>query len=212
MHAKHVTEHKIDCLDCHLRIEHSLDKDKIVHAAGDCQSCHPNHHREQVDMLLGKGGRTVAAHDAGMARFRVECKSCHQEENVSATGDGALEGNAPEDLLAVPRRDDRQAVPGLPRGLAGVLAGDPGGHPPRADAQEALPSPDCPRTARLALAKELRDAQHDLDFLRVGNDVHNMHYATKLNQALVERVAALCRELKVAEPKVALPALPKAGK
>ena len=26
MHAKHVAEHAVDCLDCHLRIEHSFDK------------------------------------------------------------------------------------------------------------------------------------------------------------------------------------------
>ena len=47
--------------------------------------------------------------------------------------------------------------------------------------------------------------QHDLDFLRTANDVHNMHYAAKLIQALVDRLSALCRELKVAEPKVTLP-------
>ena len=55
------------------------------------------------------------------------------------------------------------------------------------------------------MTAELGNVQHDLNFLRVGNDVHNMHYATKLNQALVDRVSALCRELKVAEPKVTLP-------
>jgi hypothetical protein len=32
-----------------------------------------------------------------------------------------------------------------------------------------------------------------------------MHYAKKLNQALVDRVSALCRELQVAVPKVTLP-------
>ena len=29
MHAKHVAEHAIDCLDCHLRIEHSFDKERL---------------------------------------------------------------------------------------------------------------------------------------------------------------------------------------
>ena len=54
--------------------------------------------------------------------------------------------------------------------------------------------------------------QHDLDFLRAGNDVHNMHYAAKLNAALVDRVSALCRELKIAAPKVSLPPPPGKGK
>ena len=57
MHAKHVTEHKVDCLQCHTPIQHSLDRDKLAHAAADCQSCHPNHHREQVEMLQGHGGQ-----------------------------------------------------------------------------------------------------------------------------------------------------------
>ena len=56
-----------------------------------------------------------------------------------------------------------------------------------------------------AVAAELGKLQHDLDFLRTTNNVHNMHYAAKLTQALIDRLSALCRELKVAEPKVALP-------
>jgi hypothetical protein len=50
--------------------------------------------------------------------------------------------------------------------------------------------------------------EHDLDFLRTGNDVHNMHYATTLNHAVADRISALCRELGLAEPKVDLPPLP----
>ena len=39
-----------------------------------------------------------------------------------------------------------------------------------------------------------------------GNDIHNMHYATKVMREVTQRLAAVCRQLKVAEPKVSLPA------
>ena len=66
MHAKHVAEHAIDCLDCHLRIEHSFDKERLLHAAGDCAGCHPNHHQEQIKMFEGIGGKTIPAHAGSM--------------------------------------------------------------------------------------------------------------------------------------------------
>jgi hypothetical protein len=56
--------------------------------------------------------------------------------------------------------------------------------------------------------------RHDLTFLRAANDVHNMHYAAKLNQTLLDRASSLCRELKVPEPKATLTMPPpmKAGR
>jgi hypothetical protein len=56
-----------------------------------------------------------------------------------------------------------------------------------------------------AAAAELADIRHDLSFLQTANDVHNMHYAAKLCQAMADRLSALCRELKIAGPKVSLP-------
>jgi len=47
MHQKHVSDHKVDCLECHLAIEHSLDEARILHAASDSTSCHPDHRRKK---------------------------------------------------------------------------------------------------------------------------------------------------------------------
>ncbi len=67
---------------------------------------------------------------------------------------------------------------------------------------------------RKAAAAELDNARHDLDFMRAANDIHNLHYASKLFTVLVDRVAGLCREVKVAEPKIDIPPPlpPKNGK
>ena len=86
MHAKHVAEHAINCLSCHLRIEHSFDKQRLLHAAGDCAGCHPNHHQEQIKMFEGIGGKTIPGHAGGMMVTRVSCRSCHRLKEVSPTG------------------------------------------------------------------------------------------------------------------------------
>jgi predicted CXXCH cytochrome family protein len=200
MHAKHVTEHKVDCLQCHTRIEHSLDKEKIVHAAADCQSCHPNHHRVQIEMLRGEGAKTISTYHKGMLAIRVECKTCHQAKEVSATGSVLWKGSSKmcamcHDEATVKRFEVyhvqlRSSLPELQAALRRAQGGLP------ADNRAA------------AVTAEIGALQHDLDFLRAANDIHNMHYAAKLEQALVDRVSALCRELKVEGPKTALPTTP----
>ncbi|MCH5375069.1 MAG: NapC/NirT family cytochrome c, partial [Planctomycetes bacterium] len=59
IHRKHVTEHTVDCLSCHLTIHHSLDSHPLANAASDCAACHPNHHQTQVNMLAGTGAKTI---------------------------------------------------------------------------------------------------------------------------------------------------------
>ena len=74
--------------------------------------------------------------------------------------------------------------------------------------REAAKSAHLPAARQAAIQADLAGLQHDLDFLRAGNDVHNMHYATKLNHAVADRISALCRELGLAVPKLDLPPLP----
>ena len=57
------------------------------------------------------------------------------------------------------------------------------------------------------VATEAANVRHDLQMLRLGNDVHNMHFAANLVRQSQQRLAALCREVKIAEPKVSLPPL-----
>jgi hypothetical protein len=72
-------------------------------------------------------------------------------------------------------------------------------------ARKALSSAKLPEQRTAAIGKELDRIQSDLQFLRRGNDIHNIHYATRLIRVLVEQVSAVYRELKVPEPKIVLP-------
>ena len=54
-------------------------------------------------------------------------------------------------------------------------------------------------------ASEMADLEHDLNFLRVGKSVHNVHYADSLVRALATRLGDLCRELEISPPDIVLP-------
>ena len=201
MHQKHVTEHKVDCLDCHLEISHSLDREKIVHARDNCAACHPDHHREQVDMLQGVGGRSIPAHAGEMPTARVECGSCHRFKEVSPTGTVLWRASAEvcatcHDASAAERLQSYHEK--LRASLTDIESNIQRVH-------EALESAQLDRDQSATMAAQLDDLQADLSFLRVGNGVHNIHYASMLTRMLLDRLSTLCRELKIAEPNVALP-------
>ncbi|HEY4760602.1 MAG TPA: cytochrome c3 family protein, partial [Thermoguttaceae bacterium] len=201
MHLKHVAEHKIDCLNCHLKIEHSLDKDRLIHFAGDCKSCHPNHHQEQIEMLQGKGSKIMPAQVGEMTVTRLGCPSCHQMKEVSPSGTVLWRASMQvcatcHEAAEVKRLQAyhirlRSSLAAIEEGIVRV--------------RKALETATLEPQRAQAISRELEKLQHDLEFLRAGNDIHNIHYASKLEELLLERVSALCRELGIEAPAVKLP-------
>ncbi len=201
IHKKHVTQHKVDCLRCHTEIHHAPDKDRIVHAASDCSACHPDHHQEQVDMLLGIGAETIAAQPSSMTMARITCRSCHNVRQVSATGTVLWKASLQmcmncHDSSATERLEAyhdtlRNSLGEIDANLTRV--------------REALPTSDVPADKRTDAETQLKEVQHDLDFLRAGNGVHNIHYADSLTRNLIDKLTAVCRELKIEEPQIVLP-------
>ncbi|MEI8371499.1 MAG: NapC/NirT family cytochrome c [Planctomycetota bacterium] len=207
MHKKHVTDHKVDCIQCHSPILHTLDLKKLEHASSDCQSCHPNHHQEQVNLLQGRGARLLeepgtkaGAPDPNlMIGIRVECRTCHTVRETSSTGTELVRGSKAmcsvcHDAATVKQFEAyhislRSALPLLQATMTKVetVAKQPGDHPAK-------------------LIEEIAKLRHDLDLLTKGNDIHNMHYATKVVREVTQRLADVCRQLKIEEPKVSLPA------
>jgi predicted CXXCH cytochrome family protein len=202
MHQVHVTDHKVDCLECHLEIEHSLNRHRIEHAAADCAACHPNHHGEQIRMLLGAGGKSIADRRDGMAVAGISCPSCHQVKEVSPTGTVLWRASTAlctqcHDQAATDRLRARHEQ--LQGSLAEIEAS-------LSRAREAIVGAGLEETRAAEISQCLRDLDDDLQFLRVGNSIHNMHYADSLVRAVVDKLRAICRELNIAEPKINLPA------
>ncbi|MDH3718383.1 MAG: NapC/NirT family cytochrome c [Planctomycetota bacterium] len=208
MHQKHVTEHKVDCLDCHLEIHHAADEHRILHAASNCSDCHPNHHHEQVDLLLGLGAKSVAAQPSSMTMARITCRSCHNVRDVSPTGTVLWKASIQtcttcHDSSAAERLQTyhdtlRSSLGQIDANLKRV--------------RDELPASGADAARLKEITAQLRDLEHDLNFLRVGNGVHNIHYADALTRSLIEELVAVCRELKIEEPEIVLPDAPKTEK
>lgn len=77
LHRTHVTEHKVDCLNCHLEIQHKVPKELEV-IATSCETCHVGGgHSPQRDLYVGIGGKGATPQPAAMYLAGVRCESCH---------------------------------------------------------------------------------------------------------------------------------------
>lgn len=201
LHQTHVTDHKVDCLDCHLEIQHTLDPYKIERGAADCQSCHPNEHAAQIRLLRGDGGKSIAPQHGRMATAGMTCRSCHQAQEISVSGDVVWKASAgvclqchdaaANERLLARHEQLEDALSALNADLVRV--------------REAIAAANLEEPRSSAITQRLRDLSDDLHFLQVGNSIHNMHYADSLSRALVENLRAVCRELNIAEPTIELP-------
>jgi predicted CXXCH cytochrome family protein len=201
IHQKHVTDHKIDCLDCHLEIHHSADPHKLEHAASDCASCHPNQHRAQIHMLRGEGSKIVGDDRGSMALAGITCLSCHQAQDTSVTGAVLWRAStgvcthchddAATERLLVRHEQIKDSLADIEAGLN--------------QAREATSAADLDVSRTVEVSRKLDDLGDDLEFLRVGNSIHNMHYADTLLHSLVEHLQEIHRELEIEAPTISLP-------
>ena len=201
MHKTHVTDHKVDCLDCHLTIEHSLDQEKMAHAASDCKSCHPDHHHEQVQMLLGTGAKTVPGAAGGMLAGRVECRTCHRDELMDSTFGTVKKGSAAICSMC----HEAFSTEELHTYQTQLTASSSEIESAISRVRAALGSASLGAKRAAEVPAELDVLQDDLDFLRAGNGIHNIHYANTLARQLAKNLSELCGEVNVAAPEVELP-------
>jgi predicted CXXCH cytochrome family protein len=104
LHRQHVTDHKVDCMNCHLQIEHGKAPAPVAaHAmppggaamapeaglGSDCESCHGSGHSPQQDLFAGVGGRGVPRMPSTMYLAGVTCQGCHNPALTTAAGRGA---------------------------------------------------------------------------------------------------------------------------
>jgi hypothetical protein len=75
--------------------------------------------------------------------------------------------------------------------------------------RETLAAAELEATQSATINEQLSRLQNDLDFLRIANGIHNIHYASTLTHALVDQIASLCSELDMDVPKATLPEEPK---
>jgi nitrate/TMAO reductase-like tetraheme cytochrome c subunit len=103
-HRVHAAGQRARCNDCHRLIRHELvPLDPTAGPAAllgpvrqDCEHCHPSRHREQVEMLLGRGGfsGSVPALPNPMTGSRANCRACHTQPGDDPEGAEVLRSTA----------------------------------------------------------------------------------------------------------------------
>lgn len=159
-------------------------------------------------MLLGEGAPGIPALHGGMAVAGISCPSCHKVKEVSPTGTVLWRASTAvcsecHDEAATKRLEVEHQ---LLQSSLGEIDAD------LSRAQEALADSGFDEERKAELAQRIRQLEEDLQFVEVGNSIHNMHYADSLVQQLVEKLRALCRELGITEPTVSVPAGAGLGK
>ncbi|MBI2503018.1 MAG: NapC/NirT family cytochrome c [Candidatus Latescibacteria bacterium] len=179
LHARHTSEHGVDCLRCHERIRHG--KVRMIQALEeDCRTCHEALHSPQKSMYLGRGGRGVADRPSGMFNAQVSCAGCHPT------------GHAVSDTQEDRRQAQRQACvechgPGYDRMAEdwrrelGALVGELGGELERGEAELR-------RRPHAEPQQWLEQARHNYDLVHTGKGAHNVEYALTLLQAVTRDV------------------------
>jgi hypothetical protein len=79
MHETHVTNHKVECFECHDDIHHGLLElpEPRPAASEGCGSCHDSSHDAALKVYAGQGAVGVEERPSRMYQTRVLCRACH---------------------------------------------------------------------------------------------------------------------------------------
>lgn len=161
LHQMHVTEHKVECTDCHQEIQHG--RLPLTPAATACERCHLSGHAPTRDLYAGLGGKGVPPRPSKMFLTGVDCEGCHFLEHAAR---GGLRGANEVSCMACHgtryRKVYLQWKTVLERALRDVET---------AYASAVRWAPDAP---------VLQDVKANLEFVRQANGIHNPDYALAL--------------------------------
>ncbi len=79
LHKAHVTDHKIDCTNCHLEIQHTSGRQfaSAPPASNACSTCHRDGHSAAKDLYAGTGGKGLDPMPSKMNQVGIRCEGCH---------------------------------------------------------------------------------------------------------------------------------------
>ena len=84
LHQVHVTDHKVECTNCHLEIQHVAEH-HLEPAQTGCNTCHDARHSPQRTLYAGRGGKGVEPQPDVMYRAQVRCEGCHIDHGDGGT-------------------------------------------------------------------------------------------------------------------------------
>src|SRR5262245_39223255 len=187
LHHIHVTEHKVDCLNCHLLLQHVGEPHSVEAGSGGCGACHRSGHSPQQEFYAGSGGRGVPPMPDPMFLAGVRCEACHvpvpglevATPRASAMACMSCHGARFNAIYESWQRGLAERTAGLRRQIDDTTAALHGG-----------------------TVTALGDARHNLDLVVRAGGVHNIAYAHAL-------LAKAHDEMNDARAARGLPALAK---
>jgi len=76
LHRTHVSDHKIECTNCHMEIQHKM-VNNVAAASSACNTCHREGHSAARDLYSGIGGKGVQPMPSAMFQAGITCDGCH---------------------------------------------------------------------------------------------------------------------------------------
>ena len=175
MHQMHVTDHKVECENCHLPIQHkSVSRTEDI--LPECQECHQTPHRAQFDLFSGTGGKNVQNNPNPMFTAGLNCKACHiyHESEFGISGQTLATGESCEKChgkgygrLYQQWEDNMQEKLGLVEIGIGII--DSG-------LDKYISEDKFNRNTKILL----KDAHYNYELVKKGNVVHNVAYSDQL--------------------------------
>jgi nitrate/TMAO reductase-like tetraheme cytochrome c subunit len=185
-HRQHVAAQRARCADCHRTIQHRLidvmhvasSADYLQPVLNDCQHCHPDHHGEQVKLLMGVGGVGVTrAMPNAMFGSRINCRACHIKSATDLKGDDLIK--ATEDTCIACHGADYERLFQQWRNEIDSYLKEAEDSLARVERQM-----DDWRSRGATVPEDVKaafdEARANVQFIRAGNGIHNKNYALKL--------------------------------
>jgi nitrate/TMAO reductase-like tetraheme cytochrome c subunit len=199
MHVVHITDNKVECQQCHTSMEHRI-AELQPEMALDCRGCHDQAHEAQQRLYAGLGGHGTPNAPSQMFLARVSCDGCHEK---AAKLDAHANVKVVDDASCMSCHGIRYAnmLPSWKRGMEERVARVA---PIVARARAAMGPVNTPQ--RQVADSLLRQAEENLELVRVGKPAHNVTYADQLLRASLALVRQAVREgrLPYAVPNVDL--------
>jgi len=229
LHDKHVSQHKVECFECHDEIRHGLLP--LVSSAAPksdgCGACHVEPHDAARSLYSGRGAVGVADRPSRMFVSRVVCESCHTGRTGfaatprSSQVEGAAErkvakGHGHDGVSRVAAASEADCIHCHGTAFAGMLAewrGAVGGELDRLRPLIVALGTKI-EAASDAEARRLHDEawqNFELVDLDGSRGVHNPAYALAALRVAAERIDAASLKLDPAAPPAAASGLPPAA-
>ncbi len=175
MHQMHVTDHKVECENCHLPIQHkSVSRTKDI--LPECQECHQTPHKAQFDLFSGTGGKNVQDHPNPMFTAGLNCKACHlyHESEFGISGKTLATGESCEKChgkgyARLYQQWEENMVEKLGLVEIGLRIIDDG-------LDRNISNDNISRNTK----NLLKDALYNYELVKTGNVVHNVAYSDQL--------------------------------